>query len=422
MLARISPQRLPKSDCCPLAVPLRRLALNRKDVEIWSLWEHDLTIGHQCYAWHVLQRCFDADDPMHSACGNGDCYGVLLQRLTTFRTKRDLRCVGERCAYRSQQWDSQCVLRVEPDGGAEQSIKSALKGDRLQFDCGCAGYVAKTGVQQLRSPWLPRFLIVHGNTYAQADGLAAELCVSVRADDGPIDMQRIAVMHHAGHTPASGHHTATVQTVDGMAFHCNDAEVTVRPDLMVQPWQKQLFAVSRKPAASDAQFDLQPVQGNAGPHAVRDSGSQSDHDGPVHVPGRGDDRPAALKDPMCRDDENGDRDHGGSDPEVAEEEQQEEENKELFTRTIARRIATTTKQEIQMAATSMPAPIATRTRTQKQMLVAATLTLTGMMAARVKLTTTTTLWKQQNAALLQLATTICFTEVPFSRICLGTST
>ena len=106
-------------------------------------------------------------------------------------------------------------------------------------------------------------MIVHANKYAHANGPAADLCVSVRADDGPIDMQRIDVMHHAGHTPASGHYTATVQTVDGMAYHCNDAEVTDRPDLLVQPWQNSYLLFLENPHVSDAQFDLQPVQGNA---------------------------------------------------------------------------------------------------------------------------------------------------------------
>lgn len=224
---------------------------------------HDLTVRHQRDACHVLERCFDPDDPMHSACGKDDCYGVLLQMLTTFRTRRDLRCVGEGCAYRSQLWDSQCVLRVEPDGSAEQSIESALKEDRLQFDCECEGSVAKTGAQQLRSPGLPQFLIVHANKYAHANGPATDLCVSVRADHGPIDMQRIAVVHHAGHTPASGHYTATVLTVDGMAYHCNDAEVTDRPDLLVQSWQNSYLLFVENPHVSDAQFDLQSVQGNA---------------------------------------------------------------------------------------------------------------------------------------------------------------
>ena len=121
----------------------------------------------------------------------------------------------------------------------------------------------------------------------------ANLCVGVRADDGPIDVQRIAVMPHAGHAPASDHYTATVRTVDGMAYHCNDAEVTVRPDLLVQPRQDSYLLILANPHASGAQFDLQSVQGNAGPHDVHNSGSESDHDGPVHVPGRGDDCPAA---------------------------------------------------------------------------------------------------------------------------------
>ena len=53
---------------------------------------------------------------MHSSCDDGDCYGRLFRKLTSFDLTRELLC--DLCPYVSQDSQKQCVLRVEPAADA----------------------------------------------------------------------------------------------------------------------------------------------------------------------------------------------------------------------------------------------------------------------------------------------------------------
>ena len=120
-----------------------------------------------------------------------------MQSLTFFEAKQELRCRG--CSYNSQNSQKQCVLHVEPNGDAENSISTSFKASYVDFNCEACS--AKKATHHTRIAALPQFLIVHINKYADGLGVATPPCVSVAGRD----MERIAVMHHQGHTPESGH-------------------------------------------------------------------------------------------------------------------------------------------------------------------------------------------------------------------------
>ena len=161
-----------------------------------------MPVGPQRDACSVLEICFDPTSPMHSSCDRGDCYGALLQSLTSFEAKHRVGCLA--CSYNSQQSPKQCVLRVEPNGDAENSIRSSLTASGVNFNCEACS--AKKTTHHTRLASLPHFLIVHINKYADGLGVATPQCVRAAGRD----MKRIAVMHHQGHTPESGHDTATI--------------------------------------------------------------------------------------------------------------------------------------------------------------------------------------------------------------------
>ena len=142
-----------------------------------------LPVGPQRDACHVLEICFDPTSPTHSSCDRGDCYGALLQSVTSFEAKHELDCLA--CSYNSQQSPKQCVLHVEPNGDAAG----------VKYNCEACS--AEQGAHHTRLASLPQFLIVRINKYADGLGVATPQCVRVAGRD----MERIAVMRHQGHTP-----------------------------------------------------------------------------------------------------------------------------------------------------------------------------------------------------------------------------
>ena len=192
ILARIPSHLLPRSDKCPLSVPLRQQSFSREDIARWRCWMN-FRIGSQRDACHVLEICFDPTSPMHCSCHRGDCYAALLRSVTSFEIKRELRCSG--CSYISQESQKHCVLRVEPNGDAENSSPTSFTAADMNFNCEACS--AKKGTHHTRIATLPQFLIVHINRYADGLGVATPQCVRVAGRD----MERIAVMHHQRHTP-----------------------------------------------------------------------------------------------------------------------------------------------------------------------------------------------------------------------------
>ena len=186
----------------------------------------NLPVGPQRDACHVLEICFDPESPMHSSCDRKDCYGALFQRLTSFQAKQELRCKG--CPYTSLKSQKQCVLHVEPHGDAENSIRDSLQARNVDFKCEACD--AKQATHRARLHALPQFLIVHINKYADGFGVSTPRSVRVAGKD----MERIAVMHHIGHTPESGHYTATVATTEGLVYLCNDDTVAYPSYVLAQ--------------------------------------------------------------------------------------------------------------------------------------------------------------------------------------------
>ena len=88
------------------------------------------------------------------------------------------------------------------------------------------------------------------------------------------NMERIAVMHHQGHTPESGHYTATVAPEEDLAYCCNDAEVAPRRQLS---WPNGYLTFLRKTSSSDThptaeETDIEErCSGDAPPEPCNDS-------------------------------------------------------------------------------------------------------------------------------------------------------
>ena len=85
---------------------------------------------------------------------------------------------------------------------------------------------------------MPQFLIVHSNKYAAAPGPSMDALVHI----GGIAMQRIAVTHHRGRTPESGHYTATVATPDGGIYDCDDSIISHLPQSSDKLWHNSYLS------------------------------------------------------------------------------------------------------------------------------------------------------------------------------------
>jgi len=235
LITRISPELLPKSQCCPLAVHLRQRTFTEEDVAHWECWNY-LTIGTQRDACQIMEMCLDTTGPMHTSCYHGDCYGALLRDMTSFEVVRETLC--DHCDYSSEESQIQCILRVEPaHSEAEASIGVALQTAPLE-DFKCQVCHGKGGRQEIRLCDLPQFLIVHFNKYADASGPSMDALVHIAG----IAMQRVAVTHHTGRTPDSGHYTATVATPDGRIYDCNDATIFRQPESCDKLWQNSYLS------------------------------------------------------------------------------------------------------------------------------------------------------------------------------------
>jgi hypothetical protein len=113
------------------------------------------------------------------------------------------------------------------------------------FTCEACG--GKNARQQIRLGDLPPFLIVHANKYAALSGPSAGALVRM----GTSDMHRFAVTHHTGHTPNSGHYTATVTSLEGMTYYCDDPAISPRPDLSAATWQNSFLIFLENPKACE---------------------------------------------------------------------------------------------------------------------------------------------------------------------------
>ena len=164
---------------------------------------------------------------MHDSCENGECYATLFKELTTFEMTRELLCNG--CAYTGHKYPTQCILHAEARGNAETSIQESLAVAHVDFDCEACD--SKHAKQQHYIDTVPQFMVVHINKYANCIGPATPPQVRIAGTA----MQRVAVLHHSGHTPNSGHHTCAVAKPEGMAYQCNDATISPQPGLIAQP-------------------------------------------------------------------------------------------------------------------------------------------------------------------------------------------
>ena len=76
---------------------------------------------------------------------------------------------------------------------------------------------------------------------------------------GNIAMQRVAVTHHTGRTPESGHYTATVATPDGGIYDCNDCIISRKPESSQQLWHNSYLSFLHNGEARD---ERQPADSN----------------------------------------------------------------------------------------------------------------------------------------------------------------
>ena len=116
---------------------------------------------------------------------------------------------------------------------------------------------------------------MHINKYADHSGPMVAASVRVAGTE----MERIAVTHHSGPTPESGHYSATVATPEGMTYYCNDREVSHRPNTYGDhSWCNGYLIFLRRTAGSD----LHPAAANARQSADADLGSIIPNDDPTH--------------------------------------------------------------------------------------------------------------------------------------------
>ena len=295
MLLRIPSDMRPKCDGCPLAPALRQQSFTRADILQWPCWKF-LPVGPQRDACQILEMCLDDKHPMHKSCDNGDCYATLFRKLTSFEMTRELLCDG--CTYTNQECNTQCILRAEPRGNAESSIQTSLAVSHIDFKCKDCG--SKHAKQQHRIDTMPQFLVVHINKYADCIGPAthAQVCIAGTA------MQRVAVLHHSGHTPDSGHYNCTVATPEGMAYRCNDADISQQPKLIAQPWQNSYLIFLHR----DSSGDIHPAaESTEAAESVRSDShlTNSDVEGPSECMGRMDDAADDMPSDgdKCKDDD-----------------------------------------------------------------------------------------------------------------------
>ena len=136
MLLRIPSDLLPKSQRCPLAVPLKQRAFSKRDVQQWDCWKY-LAVGPQRDACHVLEMCLDERSDMHCNCDATECYATILRNITTFELTRTTVCDNSDCTYSHQDPQIQSILRVEPVGHAQDSIQASLEVARVHGLCAC---------------------------------------------------------------------------------------------------------------------------------------------------------------------------------------------------------------------------------------------------------------------------------------------
>ena len=290
MLLRLPSDHMPKSQRCPLASALRQHAFSEEELAQWECWTY-LPVGPQ-RACHVLEMCLDGQGPMHSDCVPGDCYGELLRNITSFDLTRQALC--DSCPYASQDSQRQCVLRVESDTSVEAAMHSSF-GVRGMEDFACESCGARQARQQTLLGDLPHFLVVHVNKHAECSGPTTDANARVSGTE----LQRIAVLHHTGHSTESGHYTCTLSTQGGQTYHCNDETIEPKPGLGVRPWENSylVFLHSKThgaahPAEDDvsARGDAHPVEDDSKSVSVRsDAHPSDDEEGGDKIDDGGDD-------------------------------------------------------------------------------------------------------------------------------------
>ena len=244
MLLRIPADMRPKTDGCPLAAALTQQSFSEEDIRQWPFWEF-LEKDQQQDACEILEMCFNDEHSMHGSCKQGDCFATLFRKLTSFELTRETLCENPGCLYSKKERTTQYILIAEPSGNAESSIKKSLAVSHI--DSECQECHSKHRKQQQLIDKIPQFMIVHINKYSNHVGPATHQHVCVA---GTV-MQRVAVIHHAGHTPNSGHYTCTVATPEGMAYRCNDASISQQPNLMAQPWQNSYLIFLQRDSSGD---------------------------------------------------------------------------------------------------------------------------------------------------------------------------
>ena len=296
MLLRIPLDMRPKTDGCPLASALTHQSFSQEDILQWPFWNF-ITRGQQQDACEILERLFDDEHPMHASCKQGDCFATLFRRLTSFELTYQTLCAGDGCTQQNEASNTQYILRAEPYGSAESSISKSLAVSHLDRHCEhCHSGHAK---QKQRIDKIPQFMIVHFNKYSTQVGPPTHEHVCVA---GTV-MQRIAVIHHAGHTPNSGHYTCTVATPEGMAYRCNDASISQQSNLRAEPWKNSYLvflqrdssgaihhtteseAESTESIRSDSQLadsDVEVLSDNADGKVFNDGADDTASDGDEH--------------------------------------------------------------------------------------------------------------------------------------------
>jgi len=252
MLLRVPSYQLPQSRTCPLANALQHEVFTPEEICEWDCWTY-LPVGCQRDACHVLEMCLDPEGCMHRNCQSGDCYGELLRNMTCFELTLELIC--DCCPYVSDKSQPGCVLRVEPCADLETSIHAALAVREVAFNCESVGCGGKKARQQTSIDQLPQVLVVHINKYAHCSGPTIGASMRVLGTE----LQRIAVVHHEGDSPASGHYTSTVATQSGQAYHCNDIQViALKPNL--NAWENGYLIFLQADRGCDAQHEASGME------------------------------------------------------------------------------------------------------------------------------------------------------------------
>jgi hypothetical protein len=236
---------LPKSQHCPLALPLQPQAFSADEISQWQCWLY-LPPGIQRDACHVLEMCLGCEGSMHSQCLAGDCYGELLRNITSFDLTRETIC--GRCEFANQEAKSQCVLHVEPN----TSIESAMRASLAVFDIDdhkCEACLCKNTRQQTRLGDLPEFLVVHVNKHAHFMDQKTEANVRLSGKE----LRRVAVLHHTGGSTEAGHYTCTLTTEGGQTYHCNDDMVSAKPHHSELAWDNSYLVFLQVMPQADAQ-------------------------------------------------------------------------------------------------------------------------------------------------------------------------